>query len=128
MNVEARMPEYLERANALNKTDFVRQAIDFYMGYLDSQSSVDFIAPIISNCIQDNIDKPVKDIGEVLYNVAVELAVLNNLIAFCYDIDKDNIDDVYELCKREVAKTNGLFDFRRAHRLQNQEQYNQWQR
>lgn len=29
------MPEYLERANALNKTDFVRQAIDFYMGYLD---------------------------------------------------------------------------------------------
>lgn len=47
MNVEARMPEYFERANALNKTDFVRQAIDFYMGYLDSQSSVDFIAPII---------------------------------------------------------------------------------
>ena len=117
MNVEARMPEYFERANALNKTDFVRQAIDFYMGYLDSQSSVDFIAPIISNCIQDNIDKPVKDIGEALYNVAVELAVLNNLIAFCY-----------ELCKREVAKTNGLFDFRRAHRLQNQEQYNQWQK
>ena len=86
------------------------------------------VAPIISNCIQDNIDKPVKDIGEALYNVAVELAVLNNLIAFCYDIDKDNIDDVYELCKREVAKTNGLFDFRQAHRLQNQEQYNQWQR
>ncbi len=122
------MPEYFERANALNKTDFVKQAIDFYMGYLDSQSSVDFIAPIISNCIQDNIDKPVKDIGEALYNVAVELTVLNNLIAFCYDIDKDNIDDVYELCKREVAKTNGLFDFRQAHRLQNQAQYNEWQK
>ena len=91
------MPEYFERANALNKTDFVRQAIDFYMGYLDSQSSVDFIALIISNCIQDNIDK-------------------------------DNIDDVYELCKREVAKTNGLFDFRQAHRLQNQAQYNEWQK
>lgn len=91
-------------------------------------SPVDFIAPIISNCIQDNIDKPVKDIGEALYNVAVELTVLNNLIAFCYDIDKDNIDDVYELCKREVAKTNGLFDFRQAHRLQNQAQYNEWQK
>ena len=116
------MPEYFERANALNKTDFVKQAIDFYMGYLDSQISVDFIAPIISNCIQDNIDKSVKDIGKALYNVAVELTVLNNLIAFCYDIDKDNIDDVY------VAKTNGLFDFIQAHRLQNQAQYNEWQK
>lgn len=128
MNVEARIPEYLERANALNKSDFVRQAIDFYMGYLDSQSSVDFIAPIISNCIQDNLDKPVKDIGEAIYNVAVELAVLNNYIAWRYDIDKETIGNVYEMCKCNVAKTNGIIDFRQAHRLQNQEQYNQWQR
>lgn len=122
------MPEYLERANALNKSDFVRQAIDFYMGYLDSQSSIDFIAPIISNCIQDNLDKPVKDIGEAIYNVAVELAVLNNYIAWRYDIDKETIGKVYEMCKYNVAKTNGIIDFREAHRLQNQEQYNQWQR
>lgn len=122
-SVEERMEDYFDRSNSRSKSDFVRQAINFYMGYLDNESSMNYLAPILSTCIKSNLNVFTKDMYEAMFKNAVELSVTNNLIAAFFETDKDSLDDLYDMCKNDVAHTNGIMDFRAAHKLQQGEQY-----
>ena len=41
--------------NCSTMTEFVQKAVEFYIGYLESQNSVNFIAPIITDTIKSTV-------------------------------------------------------------------------
>lgn len=41
------MTEMLDTANATSKSDFVCQAVQFYIGYLHQQKCINYLSPIL---------------------------------------------------------------------------------
>ena len=42
------MTEMLDTANATSKSDFVCQAVNFYIGYLHQQKCIDYLSPMLA--------------------------------------------------------------------------------
>ena len=75
------MTEMLDTANATSKSDFVCQAVNFYIGYLHQQKCIDYLSPILAQTIKSEIESVEKNISEMLFKVAVEQAKLSNVIS-----------------------------------------------
>ena len=52
----AEMTDMLESANATSKSDFVCQAVEFYIGYLQQQKNIDYLSPILAGVIRDEVE------------------------------------------------------------------------
>ena len=75
------MTEMLESANATSKSDFVCQAVEFYIGYLRQQKNIDYLSPILASVIRDEIESVEKNVCEMLFRLAVEQATLCHAVA-----------------------------------------------
>lgn len=58
------MENMLDEANATSKSDFVTQAIKFYIGYLRQKKCIDFISPILAQSIKSEIDSVEQNISK----------------------------------------------------------------
>ena len=97
-----------------NRSEFVRDAVEFYIAYHNQNKNVNFISPIISSVIKNEIDGAVRNISNMLFKMAVEESLLTEVLAWYADIDTDNLDNIRELCKYKVATTNGILSFKEA--------------
>ena len=50
-----------------NRSEFVRDAVKFYIGYLNNNKNINFISPVISSVIKNEIDGAVRNISQVLF-------------------------------------------------------------
>ena len=66
----AEMTEMLESANATSKSDFVCQAVEFYIGYLRQQKNIDYLSPILAGVIRDEVEIVEKNVCEMLFRLA----------------------------------------------------------
>ena len=112
------MYEMLDEANATSKSDFVCQAIKFYIGYLHQQKCIDYLSPILAQSIKSEIESVEKNISEMLFKLAVEQAKLSNIVAATNQIDEHMLSALNNLCAEEVARNNGIITFEEAYRFQ----------
>ena len=112
------MSEMLNKANATSKSDFVCQAIKFYIGYLHQQKCIDYLSPILAQSIKSEIESVEKNISEMLFKLAVEQAKLSNIVAATNQIDEHTLSALNNLCAEEVARNNGVITFEEAYRFQ----------
>ena len=112
------MTEMLDTANATSKSDFVCQAVNFYIGYLHQQKCIDYLSPILAQTIKSEIESVEKNISEMLFKVAVEQAKLSNVISATNQIDKVSLSALNNLCAEEVARNNGIITFEDAYKFQ----------
>ena len=61
----------MDQANAKSQSEFVSDAIRFYIGYLQQGKNVDYLAPIIAQTIQEEIRSTEKNISQGCYGDAV---------------------------------------------------------
>lgn len=94
-----------------NKSSFVRSAINFYIGYLMHKQSVDYVAPLISNEIKNQVESLQDCLSEMIFKLAVESAKQNLLLGTQYKIDNELSERLDNLCAEKVAATNGIIDF-----------------
>ena len=66
--IESMLPE----ANADSKSEFVRMAVEFFVGYLRSKKTVNYMAPIIAGTIKSEIRSVEKNLSEMIFKLAVE--------------------------------------------------------
>ena len=114
----AEMERMLEAADVRSKSEFVCTAVQFYLGYLSSGRSADFLAPQLADVLRNEVRSFEKHLSEMLFKLAVEQAVASNVVAAEFDVDEDNLAQLRESVARTVAKTNGIFSFETAVRLQ----------
>ena len=115
------MSSMLSEANATSKGEFVRQAVKFYMAYLRQKKSIDFISPLLSQTIKNEIESVERNLSEMLFKVAVEQAKISNIVAWQNQLDDQTIERLHDICARDVAGTNGIISFEDAYKFQHGE-------
>ncbi len=120
-SLKAEILSMMEEANATSMADFVRQASEFYITYLRQKKSIDFLAPLLAQTIKNEIESVEKNISSMIYKLAVEQAISNNIIA-CYNrVDDETLRALRRMCSKDVAENNGIITFEEAMEFQHSE-------
>ena len=104
----------MDLANAKSQSEFVSNALRFYIGYLKQGKNVDYLAPIISQTIQEEIRSTEKNISQILFKLAVESAMLSELQATQIRVTGEQMEQLRRMCSRIVAENNGIITLEKA--------------
>ncbi len=115
----AEITKMMPEANATSKTDFVRKAVAFYIGYLRQQKNINYLAPMLAGAIKSEVRSLGRDVCEMLFKLAVEIGINSNITAAVNDISDESLDTVRLNVAQEVARTNGILTFEDADEWQN---------
>jgi Arc/MetJ-type ribon-helix-helix transcriptional regulator len=96
---------------AKSKSDFVCDAVDFYLNYLKTQESLDFISPLLATAVRNELSGFEKNVCEMLFKVAVENAKQSYLLASINEFTDEDYEKIQKICCEEVAFTNGVVTF-----------------
>ena len=108
----------LNQANAKSQSEFVSDAIRFYIGYLQQGKNVDYLAPIIAQAIKEEIRSTEKNISQILFKLAVESAMLSELQATQIRVTDEQMEQLRRMCSRIVSENNGIITFEKAYKHQ----------
>lgn len=97
---------------AKSKSDFVCDAVDFYLNYLKTQESLDFISPLLATAVRNELSGFEKNVCEMLFKVAVENAKQSRMLAYLNDIYDDYFESINEVSCEDVARNNGVISFK----------------
>ena len=98
----------------MSRAEFIREAVDFYISYLNSLKASDYLSPMLSRAIKSEIESVEKNVSEMIFKLAVQSAVANIFIASGLNLDTSNIDYLTKCIAREIAKQNGIIDLKKA--------------
>ncbi len=119
--LKAEIQNMMGEANATSMADFVRQATEFYIAYLRQKKSIDFLAPLLAQTIKNEIESVERNVSQMIYKLAVEQAIANNILA-CYNgVSDETVRELREMCSKDVAENNGIITFEEAMKFQNSE-------
>lgn len=106
------------KGHCTSYNEFLERAIIYYLGYVNSEHMTDYLSPTIMSSVKAASDENTKRITRILFKLAVEIAVMNNLFAASLDIDEEKIRSLRRECETEVRKLNGDFNMDDAIRWQ----------
>ena len=106
---------FMGQANAKSQSEFVSDAIRFYIGYLQQGKNVDYLAPIIAQTIKEEIRSTEKNISQILFKLAVESAMLSELQATQIRVTDEQMEQLRRMCSRIVSENNGIITFEKAY-------------
>ena len=110
--------DLMDLANAKSQSEFVSDAIRFYIGYLQQGKNVDYLAPIIAQTIKEEISSTEKNISQILFKLAVESAIVSQIQATQIRATPLQMENLRQMCSRVVAKNNGIITFEDAYKQQ----------
>ena len=100
--------------NCQSVSEFIEKAIRFYSGYLKSQSSKGYLSNVIISSVNAAIADSDERHNRMLFKMAVELAMIMNLMAASQDVNPYELERLRGTCVKEVARMNGRFTFQDA--------------
>ena len=100
--------------NCSSASEFIEKAILFYLGYLSSQENQDYLAQVIPATVKGILDESENRIRRLLFKMAVEMAVSENILAAVCDVNQTELTRLRGQCVQEIRKTNGLLSFETA--------------
>ena len=103
----ARCDASIALTNAQSRSEFICDAIEFYIAALQSDGYSKVLTPALESVIGSKIALSEDRISRMVYKLAVEIAMLNHLYASAYNTEEDYIEWLRDHCKLEVAKVNG---------------------
>ena len=112
-----KMEVAMKLSNCISESDFVRTAIDFYIGYLYQQESLDYLSPVINRSIKNVIGGVEKNICDMLFKLAVDTGMTTQMAVDLYDFPDGYYDDLRQKISQQVAETNGTIDFEKQKSL-----------
>ena len=115
----AEITRMMPEANATSKTDFVRKAVAFYIGYIRQQKNINYLAPMLAGAIKSEVRSLGKDVCEMLFKLAVEMGINSNITAAVNDIEDESLENIRRNVAQEIARVNGILTFEDANEWQN---------
>lgn len=114
-------PETIEKINSLyrkegcvSRSDFIEKAIRFYIGFLTAEDPSSFLPNMFLSNMRAIASESDDRHTSLLFSMAVEIAIMQNVIASIQDIDPVSLARVRAECVKEIKKTNGKFSFEDA--------------
>ena len=100
--------------NCSTRTEFIEKAVRFYLGYLNEESGINYISPMITETVKAEIKGTEQRLARLMFKVAVELGKLSHMLAAVNEIDEETLRDLHTMCINEVRKINGIINYEDA--------------
>ena len=114
----AKIDKLYEDEGCRSKTEFIEKAIEFYCGYLTADNYKEYFPDVIVSTMQQTLNSMEMRMARLLFKIAVELSLLQHVIAGTNDIDEDTLSSLREMCVQDVKRVNGAISFEDAVRYQ----------
>ena len=92
-------------------TAFIEKAIDFYLGYLDANSTGTFLPKEIQSAIDGRLGMFEDRMAKLLYKLTVEMDMGMSAALDCIPIDESYLRGLRSNSVRNVKTTNGMLTF-----------------
>lgn len=100
--------------NCRSRSEFIEKAIEFYYGYLTSEDKKSYLPSVVTSTLKSIIAESDNRQNRMLFKLAVELAIVQNLTAATQEIDPLSLERLRGECVKEVKRLNGSFSFEDA--------------
>lgn len=100
--------------NCESKSEFIEKAIRFYAGYLTSEDKSGFLPTVVTSTLKSIVAESDNRQSRLLFKLAVELAMLQNVVAASQEIEPESLERLRGECVREVKRLNGGFSLNDA--------------
>ena len=98
---------YLEKSGCRSKSDFIEKAILFYAGFLSARDYKDYIPNVVISVMKAMLANYERRTSNILFKVAVEMSMMNFLLASAHRVSKTTMESLRNMCIREVRSYNG---------------------
>ena len=103
-----------QKDNCASRSEFMEKALQFYIGYLACSHAQDYLAHVIPATVKGIVDESSNRMGRLLFKMAVELAVIENILAAVCEVDQQELRRLRGQCVEEIKRTNGIISFEQA--------------
>ena len=93
------------------RSEYISKAIRYYAELHSLKDCRNVIPDIITSTLKDIVRESDNRQGRLLFKIAVELTILQNIVAAYNNIDVAELDRVRGICVNEVKKLNGILSF-----------------
>ncbi len=100
--------------NCESRSEFIEKAVNFYIGYLTSEDKNSYLPNVVTSTLKSIVAESDNRTSRMLFKIAVELAVLQNVVAATNEIDQVTLNRLQGECVREVKRMNGSLSFNDA--------------
>ncbi|MBS6356192.1 MULTISPECIES: hypothetical protein [Oscillospiraceae] len=107
-----------QRDNCSTRNEFIEKAVQFYSGYLDTESADAYLPKVLADILEGKLGALGKRIGHLLFKLSVDQNLMGNVLAAGIDINPDELRKARVRCVKEVKETNGEISFEDAVRYQ----------
>lgn len=114
-------PETLERVRELyrqddciSRSEFIEKAVRFYVGYLTAEDPSNYLPNLFLSNMRSIASESNSRTNRMLFKLAVEQAMMMNVLATNYDIAPETLARLRGSCVQEVKRLNGTFSLEDA--------------
>ena len=114
-------PDTLEKVEEIyhsddceSKSEFIEKAIRFYIGYLQSADKKGYLPSVVTSTLKSIVAESDNRQNRMLFKLAVEIAIMQNLMASLNEIDPLSLERLRGECVQEVKRLSGGFTFEDA--------------
>ena len=104
------MDNFIKENEGYSRSSFVREAVEYYLGYIDMNENVNYISPLINQNIKLILSRFEDRMSEMIFKMAVEVCKSNILTAYQSELSDLALDYLDRTSKRIVAEHNGTLD------------------
>lgn len=118
-------PETIEKVKELysqhdcrNRSEFIEKALRFYIGYLTAEDKANFLPNMFLSNMRSIVYESDNRQNKLLFKLAVEMALMMNIVASQFDIDEISLSRLRGECVSEVKRLHGMFSMEDAYKWQ----------
>ena len=93
----------------ISRNEFIRDAVDFYLEWLNIESTEKFLTPALESVISAKLRDVESRISQNLFRMAVEQNVITQVLICDGKYSSETIYEFHENAVSMVEKTNGTF-------------------
>ena len=109
-----KVKELYKEAGCPRKSDFVEQAVRFYVGYLTAENKANFLPNMFLSNMKSIVRESDNRNSKMLFKLAVEIAMVENILANLSKYDPLSVARLRGQCVEEVKGINGMLQFEDA--------------
>lgn len=106
-----KVEEIYRKDNCGSRSEFIEKAVRFYIGYLTAEKKDSYLPGVVTSTLKAIVAESDNRTSRMMFKIAVELAVLQNVVAATNEIDEVTLNRLRGECVKEVKRLNGSLSF-----------------
>ena len=106
-----KVTEIYRQNDCVSRSEFIERALWFYIGYLTAEDKSSYLPNMFLSNMNSIVSESDSRQSKIIFKLAVEMAIMMNLMAWHLDIDKTSLERLRGECIKEVKRLNGNFSF-----------------